>query len=254
MLLYKFALKAKRQLGAVKVIEMVNDEKYAYKTLTYAVMSEDKDLVEVAKEVSHELNIGKYLVSAIDSFIQSNKVLCHDEEDFIEYKNFLVKLSSYLYGVRVDGESYRRAVDEMILNIDDKDNKKYIDWSRQFYRYWTVGDSSTNKYSEQLNQKQLAQKEMLIELWSRIDSELLSESESWPLRLYIESIQQRGLQKDEVIVCQRIAKILIIELRKERGITKNIYRDVVEGVHLLFQRDDLRRLFLNVAREFYHFW
>ena len=254
MLLYKFALKAKKQLGAVKVIQMVKYEKYAYETLTYAAMSDDKDLVDVAKEVSHELDIGKYLVSAIDSFIQSTKALGNNDEGINEYKQFLVKLSNYLYGVRLNGESYRRAVDEMILNIDINDHKRYIDWSRRFYRYCNVKDNSTNTDSEQSNQKRLAQKEKLMELWICIDGELLTESESWPLGLYSKSLQQRGLQKDEAVICIRIAKILIIELRKEKSFTKNIYRDVVERVHLLFQREDLRRLFLSVAREFYHFW
>lgn len=254
MLLNKFSLAAKKHLGAIKVSDMINDEQYAYNTLTIAATSNNRELVEISKEVSTQLQIGTDVVSAIDSFFQSYKSLFNDEEELHDCKYFLVKLTSQLYGVGINGESYRRAVDEMLLNVDVKDKKKYIDMARKFYRYWNVWGNSTNKDSAEINQKLSAQKETFIELWANIDNDLLTESESWPLRLYIESIEQKGLQKDEKNICQRIAKVVMIELRKEHEIKYNSYREVVERVHLLFEREDLRKLFLSVSREFYHFW
>lgn len=254
MLLNKFTLAAKRHLGAVKVSDMINDEQYAYKTLTIAATSSDRDLVEISKEVSNQLQIGTDVVAAIDSFVQSSKFLLNDKEGLHEYKYFLVKLTSQLYGVGVNGESYRLAVDEMLKSVDVADKKKYIDMARRFYRYWNIWGNSANKDAAEINQKLLAQKEKFIELWANIDNELLTESENWPLSMYMESYQHKGLQEEERTVCQRIAKVLIIELRKEHALKQNSYRDVVERLHLLFERDDLRNLFLSVSREFYHFW
>lgn len=254
MLLNKFSIAAKKQFGVVKVLDMINDEKYAYKTLTIAATSSDRDLVEISKEVSTQLQIGTNVVSSIDSFVQSYKSHFNDEVGLHDCKYFLLKLTSQLYGVGVNGESYRSAVDEMLLNIDEKHKKKYIDLARRFYRYWNVWGNSTNKDSAEVNQKLAAQKETFIELWANIDSELLTQSENWSLRMYIESHKQKGLQKDVKEVCQKIAKVLIIELRKERQLKKNSYRNVIERLDLLFEREDLRRLFLSVSREFYHFW
>lgn len=254
ILLNKFTIAAKKQLGPVKVSLMINDERYAFKTLTSAAMSNDKDLIDISKELSNQLQIGTDVVSAIEAFVQSSTSLFNDEEGLHECKYFLVKLTSQLYGVSINGETYRCAVDEMLLNVDVKDKKKYIDLARRFYRYWNAWGNSTNKNSIEINQKLMAQKEKFIELWANIDNELFTESESWPLSLYVESIHQKGLQKEEKIVCQRIAKVVTIELRKEQEIKQNSYREVVERVHLLFERDDLRKLFLHVSRDFHHFW
>lgn len=253
-LLNQFALKAKKQLGVVKIKEMMNDEQYAYNTLTCAAISNDKDLVEITKEISQELQIGTDVIAAIDSFIQSSKSRCKDEDDLHECKYFLVKLSCQLYGVEVNGESYRRAIDGMLLNVDAKDKKKYIDLARKFYRFWNFWGNSTNIEHELTSHKLMVQKEMFIELWANIDNESLTDSESWPLSLYMESIRRKGLEEEQMIVCQRIVKALIVELRRVHLSKEYAYRDVIERIYMLFESEDLRRLFLSVSRDFHHYW
>lgn len=254
MLLSKFALNAKRHLGLIKVMQMINNEHYAYKTLTQAALTNDITLVDLTKKISHELHVGAEIVDAIELFIKSIKAVNNDEEYFHEVKYFLIKLTNHLYGININGESYRQAVDDVLLDIDSKEKTKYIALARKFYGFWKIKNGSFKKQFNPLNENMIAQKEDFIKLWETIDHELLTNLESWPLNLYVESIRQRGLMEEEITICQRIAKIVTIELRNEQIGDENAYRNVIDDIQLLFEREDLKELFLTVSREFYHFW
>lgn len=254
MLITKFALKAKKSLGQIKLKEMIDNEHYAYKALTNAAFSDDLELLELTKKISFELNVGVDMIGAIESFIQNIQQFNNDEDYLHESKYFLIKLINQLYGTNVNGESYRRAVDEMLININVNEKAKYINLARNFYRFWKVRSYPANKSISHLNGKQIAQKEIFIKLWENIENELLTDSESWPLTLYLKSIRSKGLLEEEVNICEKIAKVLLLELRNEQSLGEKSYRHVIERIQILFERDDLRSLFLIVSREFYFFW
>lgn len=254
MLLSKFALKAKKHLGLIKVMQMINSEQYAYKTLTQAALTDDKDLVDLTKRICHELHVGMDVVDAIDMYIESIKAINNDEDYLHEVKYFLIKLTTHLYGIFINGETYRHAVDKVLLNVDDKERANYITLARKFYGFWKIKNGGlSNKFNPQ-NEKVIAQKEEFIKLWASIDHEFLTNVESWPLNLYVESIRQRGLMEEEINICRRVAKVVIIELRSEQNSDENAYRNVIDNIQILFERDDLKGLFLTVSRDFYHFW
>lgn len=254
MLLSKFALKAKKHLGLVKVMQMINSEQYAYKTLTQAALSDDKDLVDLTKRICHELHVGMDVVDAIDMYIESIKAINNDEDYLHEVKYFLIKLTTHLYGISINGETYRQAVDNVLINVDDKEKPRYITLARKFYGFWKIRNDGFSKKFNPLNEKMMAQKEDFIKLWASIDHEFLTNVESWPLNLYVESIRQRGLMEEEITICRRVAKVVIIELRSEQNSDENAYRNVIDNIQILFERDDLKGLFLTVSRDFYHFW
>ena len=254
MLLSKFALKAKKHIGHVKVMQMMNNEQYAYQTLTQAALTNDKALVDLTKRICHELHVGMDVVEAIDMYIDSIKAIHQDEDYLHDVKYFLIKLSEHLYGVTINGKTYRQAVDKVLLNVDDKERANTITLARKFYGFWKIKNGSFSKKFNPHNEKMIAQKEGFIKLWASIDQTFLSNVESWPLNLYTESLRQRGLMEQEITICQKLAKAILIELRHEQTSDENAYRNIIDRIQLLFERDDLKELFLTVSREFYQFW
>lgn len=254
MLLTKFALKAKRHLGQIKVMEMFNNKHYAYIALTNAAFTNDLELVDLTKKISFELKVGEDVISAIESFISNIQQFNNDKDHLHESKYFLIKLTNQLYGIAVNGETYRCAVDEMLLNINVNEKAKYINLARNFYRYCKVRGNSENQNVSHLNEKLIANKEIFIKRWENIDKEFLNDAESWPLTLYVESMRSRGLLEEETLICQKIAKVVLIELRNAEASNEKSYRHVIENIKTLFERDDLKNLFLIVSREFYFFW
>ena len=50
IVLSKFAIKAKKHIGLVKVIEMFTNQEYASQILTRATLSDDQELIDLTKK------------------------------------------------------------------------------------------------------------------------------------------------------------------------------------------------------------
>lgn len=64
-LLSKFAKKAKPFVGNIKLSEMHKNDKYAFESLSKAILSGDEELQALAKEVSNDFEIDIALIAAI---------------------------------------------------------------------------------------------------------------------------------------------------------------------------------------------
>ena len=70
VLLSKFALKAKIHIGLVKIKAMFTNPRYASNILIKAGLSDNQELVDLTKMVSHELNVNLIEIAAIEAYIQ----------------------------------------------------------------------------------------------------------------------------------------------------------------------------------------
>lgn len=256
LLLSQFAISAKKHLGAIKVSTMIEDKHYAFEKISHAVLSEDKELQEIAEMVSCNMQVGTNLIPSAASFIRLIARQSLDNQSLHKVKYLLVKLVDQLYGVDIDGNAYRNALNAVTRDLNEDDREKFIKLARAFYRHVKndLNKPFENYTSNTIDSNLIDQKEKFMELWINAEGELLHELELWPLKQYLESIQTKGLKGEDLSVCERIAKVVLLELRNEKDKNEIAYRNVLDKIQHLFEREDLRGLFFNVTREFYHFW
>ena len=63
-----------------------------------------------------------------------------------------------------------------------------------------------------------------------------------------------GISEKDINLSQKIAKVIILELRIDHSNQDQTYRDAINKTQQLFLRRDLKTISLIVSREFYHFW
>lgn len=253
MLLAQFALKAKPLIGAVKVTEMFNNEPYTLDILTKAAVTGDMELVDLSRKISYEYKIGFNLSNAIASYIYNINAI-NSNVDFIQKsKSLLTMFANHLYGIKINGASYRLAVERFLLSIENEDKTFSINMTRKFYRYWKAANRLVdNNKIEDLNP--IIQKRSFIQLWDNIDFEFFSDLEMYQLKQYTDSLLSKGLQEKVIVISTRIAKMITIELRNELPNSDHTYRDAIDRTQVQFKSEGLEKLFLIVSREFYHSW
>lgn len=254
MILSKFAIKAKKHIGLVKAAEMFNNRQYASDILIQASLSDSTDLINLTKRISSEFNVGVILISATESYIKSLTVK-NTTDDFVHHsKYFLSKLTHHLYEINIDGASYRQAVEKLLSNVELKERTFCINLARGFYRFWRDGNKSISEIDNPATLKLNAQKEEFIKLWETIEDKFFSDSENWPLTLYVKALEKVGSSEKDIQICQKIAKVITFELRSNHNRLEENYRSAINSIEHQFLSQELRAYFLIVSREFYHFW
>lgn len=219
--------------------------------INQASLSENDELVSLTKEISNELNIGAVLINAIAAYINHLKSNGASHNIVHEHKYFLTKLAHYVYGITIDGVSYRKAVNELLLNVPDENQAFCIKLARSFYGYWrTAHNAATVQQTTKLSFKE----DELVKLWHGIDEEFLYALEDWLLNLYSESMRQMGIPQNYIDIRQKIVKVIMVELRKVDTYSEEDYRNTINRVQPLFSSLDMQDFFLTVSREFYRFW
>src|SRR5690606_14553215 len=79
-------------------------------------------------------------------------------------------------------------------------------------------------------------------------------AETWPLKTYALALRQSGAEQVLVDTRIKLVKILLIRLREAPAGSSKHYRIAVDATVPLFEKNDTRRLFFAVVREFYYFW
>lgn len=254
IVLSKFAIKAKKHIGLVKVIEMFTNQEYASQILTRATLSDDQELIDLTKKISGELHIGVHLISSIEFYISSLRAKNATSECVRESKYFLAKLAQNLCSIQADGASYRRAVEALVLGVENEEKAFCINLARQFYPFWITENRLIDEINHEHDINVALQKEEFIDLWNSIDQEFFSDTENWTLMLYAGSMRKLGAPETHINISQKIAKVITIELRNDHSSPEETYRDAINRTQHLFLRQDLKEFFLIVSREFYRFW
>lgn len=258
MLLSKFAAKAKKHIGLVKLERILTNPHYASNILTKAGLSDNQELTQLTKMVNGELNLNLVEMNAIERYVATLSEKGANRDAIWESKYFLIVLADYLYGIHADGASYRRAVETMLLHADTEEQAFCIKLARDFYPFWMSECRLAFNANQQVSLKpnQLENdsiNETSLELWNTIESEFFSDIESQPLYLYVESLRQTDMLSEHINTRQKFVLMLIKELRDDNS-EKQGYRKAVDKIQNLFISQDLKEFISIVSREFYSFW
>lgn len=256
MLLTKFALKAKSHIGIVKIAKMFNNELYAFDMLSQAALTGNQELIGLSQEINYEfqLEISKHLINAMESYIH-NIIQMNTSDEFLNKSKYsLIKLGICLYGININGTSYRQAVEDFLSNVDNSEKTFSVNLARKFYRYWKASNRPLAECNQDETLKLINQKKAFIKLWDNLDYEFFSDIENWSLIQYAEFMFEKGYSEKDIIINSRIAKIITIEIRNEQSNLNNSYRDAIDRTQMLFEMEGLKNLSLVISREFYHFW
>lgn len=254
MELSKFAIKAKKHIGLVKAAEMFHDQEYASNILVQSALSDNNDLITLTKKISNEFNIGINLIKSIETYINSLKANYSTDEHIHASKYFLIKLTHELYGINIDGVSYRQAVNRLLKNVDIRDRTFCINLARAFYNYWKGENRSFTEINSEQSLKLSTQKVEFLRLWNEMDNEFFSDSENWTLTLYVEAMREIGVSEKDIKTRQKIAKVIAVELRNHVNKLEENYRNAINNIQHLFSNQDMKEFFLIVSREYYSFW
>ncbi len=250
--LSKFAMKAKKHIGLVRATEMLHDQQYACNVLVQAALSNDNELINLTKKISIEFDIGIHLINSSESYINSLRVNSASVDHVHASKYFLIKLIDHLYGIKIDGTSYRQAVNELLKNVDIKNRTFCINLARAFYKYWRGETKSSDEIDGEQNLK--VKKVEFLKLWKGIDNLFFSDAENWTLILYASSMREIGVPEKDIKTRQKIAKVIAVELRNHVNKYEQNYRNAINNIHHLFSSKEMKAFFLIVSREYYTFW
>ena len=254
MVVSKFALQARKYIGNVKVTEMCSNEQYACNILALGILSESQDLVNFTKSISQEFDVGVTLIETIESYVDKIKNKNFNDKFIHATKLFLPKLTEHLYGIEIKGATYRDAVEKFLTNVEAKDRTFCVNLAREFYLTWRSANKPTSQIDKEQTLKSNAKKEAFIKLWENIDLEVLTDEENLAISLYTKSMLKKGLNEKDIIISQRISKVILLELRLDYSTTDLSFRNAIDRTLEFFERLELKTFFLIVSREFYHFW
>jgi hypothetical protein len=244
---------ARKEIGLIKAVEIINNPKYASNLFIQATFSENTELISLTKILDRELNIDVNLIKAIESYINTLKKNNKSSYFIHRSKYYLLKLSDHVYGIETNGISYRHAVDALVASIDIDDKTFCINLSRSFYPFWKNAYSTLiDMLPEQSIQTSIKHKEF-ADLWNSANELFLSDSESWFINHYKNAMQRAGASESEVEARIKMAKLILNELRNH-GQTSGGFRTAVEIIGAKFLRDQTRDYLQVVSREFYPFW
>ena len=252
-LLSKLTHQIRNSIGAVKVSDIVNDDQYAFNILIQAALSEDDELVQLTLTINKELNVAPHLINALVQYFHDFKSRAKSKAIIQSNKTFLMELARHVYGVNVDGTSYRHAVDQLILDVDENQRHFCVDVSRSFYPYLVNASNADTKTKKTDDLAFNSQKETLMDVWHEIESIALSPSETEVLARYVGAERPHRVTEKEIEVRSKIAKVIIVEQRKLKP-TAESYREIVASIQTLISSARLKDYILEVAREFYPFY
>jgi hypothetical protein len=176
-------------------------------------------------------------------------------------KHFLRHLLTALEGDTAPASSndayYRRAVDATLVKFPDEQKMEFISMAREFHPFW-LGDMKTIARLNAADALSLQHTPVdvsgtLIDMFERLDADPWSRQEQTCLKAYLERLQQGGADDAVVDIRERLLLLLLYVIRRAEQ-TPFSYRAGVEAMLTLFSKEDTRRVFLDVAREFFYFW
>ncbi|QDQ28588.1 hypothetical protein FNU76_20775 [Chitinimonas arctica] len=156
-----------------------------------------------------------------------------------------------------DDAGYRRAVDGIVHKFPDDQQIEIITTSREFYPFW-IGDLKTIARLNAADALSLEHSPVdlrgsLVDMFERLDADPWSRSEQHCLQAYIARMAELGTQDAVMDIRERLLLLLLYVIRHAEA-TPTAYRAGVDAMLTLFSKEDTRRLFIEMAREFFYFW
>lgn len=156
-----------------------------------------------------------------------------------------------------DDSGYRRAVDHVIKHFPDDQQVEIINVSREFYPFW-IGDLRTIARLNAANALTLESLTVdvsgtLMDMFERLDRASWGKEPPVCLSDYLDSLVAQGADASVIDIRERLILLLLFIIRNAEPIP-TAYRAGVDAMLTLFSKEDTRRIFIDVAREFFYFW
>ncbi|MFC4158091.1 hypothetical protein [Chitinimonas lacunae] len=156
-----------------------------------------------------------------------------------------------------DDAGYRRAVDQIQNNFPNEQQIEIISAAREFHPFW-LGDLKTiarlnSAEALTLDPVPLDISGSLIDMFERMDRHPWSQQEPECLQHYLVELSARGADDAVIDLRERLLKLLLFVIRDAMPMP-TAYRAGVDAMLTLFSKEDTRRAFIDVAREFFYYW
>lgn len=173
-------------------------------------------------------------------------------------KAILNDLSALLAGKVLDGGGYRLVVEKFLENTPPEDWPFALATAREYFHFWMddidgiVNQNTRKAYVNEIGW--LPEATSMEALTEELKVQKFDSAEMWPLKSYKQALKNAGAGKPLVDARAKFAKMAMLRLRQSPIKNHQAYRVVVDSTLPLFRMKNSRKLFLEVVREFYHFW
>lgn len=196
---------------------------------------------------------------AIDAYIailQKNGV---DEYNIAARETILTELAAILADQVLDGGGYRKVVETFIEKKPADEWPFILSTAREFYHFWVedikkIAEHNKKKTYQKTEDGWSPEPTTMEAITKSLQVEKFDSAELWPIKAYKQALKNAGAGDDLIEVRMKLAKITILRVRNAPQNNQQTYRTVVDSTLPLFKIKNSRKLYLEVVREFYHFW
>jgi hypothetical protein len=163
----------------------------------------------------------------------------------------------------VDKEQTRKAfaiaLEETLINLPQEDRSNALNTAREYFPFWMNDIKAIAMFHEYygFTTKEIKWKPKhatLDALTKNLDNETFNSAENQSLKNYLQAIANLGADHSVIDTRKKLAKIILLRLREAPMKNHSAYRISVDLTLPLFRTQEIRELYLDVVREFYHFW
>lgn len=247
-----FVTKARKRIGHVSIKKLIDDKEYQIKQLLLASFTNDNELIELATQCCGSLEIDSRWLSLTQAFQQAYPVNADNQKLLISSITFLVER---LMHMPLNTSSYRLAVNALLELNFEHDQAFCTQLGRDFYLsvFKPMLTIPLVTMAAQPSGKSITES-TLISAWERVDAEKFSETELMAINAYNHLLAQILNNKPQMLLREKLAKVLMLELRKARRKSGSVYRQTAESIKQGIESPVLVEQFLTVVREFYPYW
>ncbi len=217
-----------------------------------------------AKQECNKLMIGPVMENtreqnAIDAYLAILKKNGVDEYNIAARETILEELGGILADQQLDGNGYRTVIETFVERKPADEWPFILSTAREFYHFWVedikvIAEKNKNKVYTKEEDGWMPKPVTMEKLTETLKAEKFDSAELWPLKAYKQALKNAGAGDDLIAVRSKLAKITMLRLRNCPDKNHQTYRTVVDSTLPLFKIKNSRKLFLEVVREYYHFW
>lgn len=151
------------------------------------------------------------------------------------------------------------ALENTLIQLPKEDKSNALNTAREYFPFWMDDIKAIARFNKYygFSTKEVRWKPKhttLDTLTKHLDTEVFNTEESLSLNNYLKSISSLGANRAIIETRSKLAKIILLRLREAPVKNHATYRISVDLTLPLFKTQEIRDLYLEVVREFYHYW
>jgi len=156
-------------------------------------------------------------------------------------------------------KAFAFALEETLISLPQEDRSNALNTAREYFPFWMNDIKAIAMFHEYygFSTKEITWKPKhatLDALTKNLDNETFNDAETLSLKNYLQVIANLGADRTIVETRSKLVRIILIRLREAPIKNHAAYRISVDLTLPLFKTKEIRDLYLDVVREFYHFW